>query len=71
MPIVQVLLVTRLLARVFGMYPRFFAATRIRSLVSGETEPFPLRTLPAVWKLTPAFEATSRKDTRVREPLLV
>jgi len=25
-----------------------------------------LSTLPAVWKLTPAFEATSRKDTCVR-----
>jgi hypothetical protein len=26
-----------------------------------------LSTLPAVWKLTPAFEATSRKDTCVRD----
>jgi hypothetical protein len=66
MPMVQVLLVTRLRARAFGTYPRACAASRMRSLVSGETDPLPLSTLPAVWKLTPAFEATSRKDMCVR-----
>ncbi len=66
MPIVQVLLVTRLLARVFGTYPRVFAASRVRSLVCAETDPLPLSTLPAVWKLTPAFEATSLNDACVR-----
>ena len=66
MPMVQVLLVTTLLARALGTYPRACAASRMRSLVSGETDPLPLSTLPAVWKLTPAFEATSRKDMCVR-----
>ena len=70
MPIVQVLLVTRLLARAFGTYPRVLAASKMRSLVCAETDPLPLSTLPAVWKLTPASEATSRKDACVRRGLL-
>lgn len=70
MPIVQVLLVTRLLARAFGTYPRVLAASKMRSLVCAETDPLPLSTLPAVWKLTPASEATSRKDACVRRRLL-
>src|SRR3712207_964423 len=55
----------RLRARAFGTYPRPLAASRMRYLVSGEAEPLPLSTLPTVWKLTPAFEATSRRDTCV------
>jgi hypothetical protein len=66
MPMVRVLLVTRLLARALGTYPRVLAASKMRSLVCAETDPLPLSTLLAVWKLTPAFEATSRKDTCVR-----
>src|SRR5215212_2314396 len=65
-PMVHVLLVTRLLARAFGTYSSTSAASRMRSLVSRETDPFPWSTLPAVWKLTAALEATSSTDTCVR-----
>ena len=42
-------------AMVFGRYPSSAAAARIRSSVSVETRTSPpLRTLLAVWKLTPA-----------------
>jgi hypothetical protein len=49
---------------VFGRYPSSAAAARIRSSVSTDTRTSPpLRTLLAVWKLTPARAATSLIDT--------
>src|SRR6478735_5830758 len=80
-PMVAVARWTRLRAIVFGRYPSSAAAARIRSSVSVETRTSPpLRTLLAVWKLTPARAATSLIDTyrrraiasfRVLEPLPV
>ena len=63
-PMVAVARWTRLRAIVFGRYPSSAAAARIRSSVSTDTRTSPpLRTLLAVWKLTPARAATSLIDT--------
>src|SRR6266849_2631900 len=69
-PMVAVARWTRLRAIVFGRYPSSAAAARIRSCVSAETRTSPpLRTLLAVWKLTPARAATSLIDTYRRRAI--
>src|SRR5712691_11307956 len=69
-PMVALARWTRLRAIVFGRYPSSAAAARIRSSVSTETRTSPpLRTLLAVWKLTPARAATSLIDTYRRRAI--
>ena len=69
-PMVAVARWTRLRAIVFGRYPSSAAAARIRPSVSADTRTSPpLRTLLAVWKLTPARAATSLIDTYRRRAI--
>jgi hypothetical protein len=60
---------TRPRAIALGTYPSSAAADRMRSRVLGDTTPGrPLRTLLAVWKLTPERAATSLSDTYTTDP---